>query len=472
MLFNTLDFALFLAVVVGLYHLLPHRAQNAWLLAASYLFYGVWDWRFAGLLFVSTTADYWIARGLGSASDPRRRKALILGSVLLNLGILGFFKYFEFFAVSAARFLDGLGLHVPEPVLGIVLPVGVSFYTFQELSYTIDVYRGRLRPARRFVDFALFVCFFPQLVAGPIERATTLMPQIESPRRTSWDAVRTGAWLILWGTFKKVLVADNLGHLVDAVYDPAARPTGLEMLLGIYAFAFQIYCDFSGYTDVARGSARLMGFELMRNFEWPYFATDLRALWQRWHISLTTWLRDYLYIPLGGNRVGKLRHYRNMLVTMTLCGLWHGAAWTFVVWGLLHAGTLALQHGLQPRLARVLSAGVRASRPWKALGWFVTFHLWCLYFVPFRATSLRQAIQRVGLVFTEPAVGMAGIWLGPLLVFVLPVVLLEAYQALRRDEQAVPRASLLVRAPVYAVLVAAIVLLGEDHGKPFIYFQF
>jgi D-alanyl-lipoteichoic acid acyltransferase DltB (MBOAT superfamily) len=471
LLFNTLDFAVFLAVVLGLYAVLPHRAQNLMLLAASYFFYGVWDWRFAGLLLFTTTIDHWIARALDGTTEARARKRLLLASIFLNLGILGVFKYFDFFAANAERLLHGLGLEVPELTLGVILPVGVSFYTFQELSYVVDVYRGDLKAARRFTDFALFVAFFPQLVAGPIERATRLLPQIQRPRRVTWSGIQSGTWLILLGIFKKVFVADNLAHLVDAVYDPSARPTGLEQWLGVYAFAFQIYCDFAGYSDVARGSARLMGFELMKNFDLPYSATSLRELWRRWHISLTTWLRDYLYIPLGGNRVSKTRHYFNMLTTMILCGFWHGAAWVFVLWGVLHAVALALQHALAPALARLSSRGP-AAWAWKALGWLLTFHLWCLFFVPFRSADLAQTWTVFVNLFSDWNVGMAGRWLPAALFFVVPLVLVELHELVSKRDEALLDAPLLVRAPVYAVLFAALVVFAEDHARPFIYFQF
>jgi D-alanyl-lipoteichoic acid acyltransferase DltB (MBOAT superfamily) len=471
LLFNTLDFAVFLAVVLGLYAVLPHRAQNLMLLAASYFFYGVWDWRFAGLLLFTTTVDHWIARALDGTTEARARKRLLLASIFLNLGILGVFKYFDFFAANAERLLRGLGLEVPALTLGVILPVGVSFYTFQELSYVVDVYRGDLKAARRFTDFALFVAFFPQLVAGPIERATRLLPQIQERRRVTWSGIQSGTWLILLGIFKKVFVADNLAHLVDAVYDPSARPTGLEQWLGVYAFAFQIYCDFAGYSDVARGSARLMGFELMKNFDLPYSATSLRELWRRWHISLTTWLRDYLYIPLGGNRVGKVRHYFNMLTTMILCGFWHGAAWVFVLWGVLHAVALALQHALAPALARLPARGP-AAWAWKALGWLLTFHLWCLFFVPFRSADLAQTWAVFVNLFGDWNVGMAGRWLPSALFFVVPLVLVELHELVSKRDEALLDTPLLVRAPVYAVLFAALVVFAEDHARPFIYFQF
>jgi alginate O-acetyltransferase complex protein AlgI len=470
-LFNTLDFVVFLVVVLGLYAVLPHRGQNVMLLVASYFFYGVWDWRFAGLLLFSTTLDYWIARALDARTDPRARKRLLLASVSLNLGILGTFKYFDFFAANAERLLHSLGLEVPALTLGVVLPVGVSFYTFQELSYVVDVYRGDLKASKRFTDFALFVSFFPHLVAGPIMRATRLLPQIQQPRRVTWSGVQSGTWLILLGTFKKVFVADNLAHLVDAVYDPSAKPTGLEQWLGVYAFAFQIYCDFAGYADIARGTARLMGFELMKNFDLPYFATSLRELWRRWHISLTTWLRDYLYIPLGGNRVSKPRHYFNMLTTMILCGFWHGAAWVFVLWGLLHAIALAIQHALAPVLARLPARGP-AAWTWKFLGWLLAFHLWCLFFVPFRSADLAQTGAVLVNLFGDWRVGMAGAWLPSALFFVVPLVLVELHEFLARRDEALLDAPLLVRAPVYAFLFAALLLFAEDHARPFIYFQF
>ena len=472
MLFNTLDFAVIDGVVLGLYAVLPHRGQNLMLLVASYFFYGVWDWRFAGLLLCSTTLDYWIARALDARTEARARKRFLLASVSLNLGILGVFKYFDFFAANAERLLRALGLEVPPLALGVVLPVGVSFYTFQELSYVVDVYRGDLKASRRFIDFALFVSFFPHLVAGPIMRATRRLPQIQQPRRVTWSGVRSGSWLILLGTFKKVFVADNLAHLVDAVYDPSAKPTGLEQWLGVYAFAFQIYCDFAGYADIARGTARLMGFELIKNFDLPYFATSLRELWRRWHISLTTWLRDYLYIPLGGNRVSKPRHYFNMFVTMILCGFWHGAAWVFVLWGLLHAVALAIQHALTPTLTRVLPVSGPAARAWKFLGWLLAFHLWCLFFVPFRSADLAQTRDVFVNLFSDWSVGMAAVWLPSALFFVVPLVVVELHEHVSKRDEAVLGTPLLVRAPVYALLFAALLLFAEDHARPFIYFQF
>ena len=291
MFFNSIEFFLFFAVVFGLYVLLSRRAQNRMLLVASYIFYAAWDWRFLSLLLFSSVVDYWVGSAIGRSSDPRRRKFLVSLSLVSNLGILGLFKYAGFFSQSLQ---DLVGQELPQFASDIILPVGISFYTFQTLSYTIDVYRGRLEPIRDFLDFALFVSFFPQLVAGPIERASNLLPQICGERQLGWQNIKSGSWLVLWGLYKKVVIADNLGAVVDAVYRSGSEPTSGELLFATYAFAYQIYCDFSGYSDIARGIARMMGFELMLNFRLPYLAANPADFWRRWHISLSTWLRDYL----------------------------------------------------------------------------------------------------------------------------------------------------------------------------------
>ncbi len=317
MLFNSLTFALFFALVFALYVCLPHRARNVMLLLASYLFYGAWDWRFLALIWISTAVDYGVALRLASSEDPRTRRRLVAFSLVTNLGILGFFKYAGFFAGSLTNLLRPLGIELPPFTLEVVLPVGISFYTFQTLSYTIDVYRRQLEPTRDVVAFALFVAFFPQLVAGPIERARRLLPQIRTPRSVTWEGIGAGSWLVLWGLFKKVVVADNLAVLVDAVYAPGSAPTGPEVALATFAFAFQIYCDFSGYTDIARDVARMLGFDLVRNFNLPYFASSPAEFWRRWHMSLSTWLRDYLFRSLSF-RHGRASTLRNLGITMLL----------------------------------------------------------------------------------------------------------------------------------------------------------
>jgi D-alanyl-lipoteichoic acid acyltransferase DltB (MBOAT superfamily) len=472
MLFNSLEYALFLVGVLAIYWTLPHRAQNRFLLAASYVFYGAWDWRFLGLIALSTLLDWGVGLGLGAVRDPRRRRALLVASVVANLGILATFKYAGFFAASLAEVAAWLGFELTPFTLEVVLPVGVSFYTFQSLSYTIDVYRGRLAPTRSLADFALYVAFFPQLVAGPIERATHLLPEIQSPRRFDWDRFGAGSWLILWGTFKKTVVADNLAFLVDMVYAPASPATGGEVLVATFAFAIQIYCDFSGYTDVARGSAKLLGFELMHNFARPYFAASPAEFWQRWHISLSTWLRDYLYIPLGGNRHGTLRTYRNLILTMLLGGLWHGAAWTFVLWGAFHGVWLTLHRALEPALARRAPRAGAGAWLWQALCIAVTFFGVCFGWLLFRASSLADAVRLLQLMISNPRLGRVDEWLLPLGVLVLPLLAMECLAARAGRDEPVLRWPFPLRVATYTLIFYAIVFLGEDFGAPFIYFQF
>ena len=343
------------------YRVLPHRAQNWLLLVASYYFYAAWDWRFLGLLVASTLVDFTCARVLARASTPRARRALLIVSLGFNLTLLGFFKYFNFFADSLHDVFGALGWQVDVFTLRVLLPVGISFYTFVTMSYVIDVYRREIPATRDLLDFAVFVAFFPHLVAGPILRASTLLAQIDSPRRITREQLRDGAWLIAWGYFQKMFVADNLAGLANAVFDPAAPQTGVNVLLGVYAFAFQIYGDFAGYSNIARGTSKLMGIELIENFRFPYLVRTPQAFWRNWHISLSTWLRDYLYIPLGGSRGSEWQTRRNLFLTMVLGGLWHGAAWTFVVWGIYH-GVLLIALS-----CRGAMDGVPPSRGWSSL---------------------------------------------------------------------------------------------------------
>jgi len=339
MLLNSFAFALFLPTVFLLYWLIPPhrlRVQNAFLLLVSYLFYGWWDWRFLSLLFLSSLLDFVVGLGLQRTDHPTGRKALLACSLLGNLGMLGFFKYYNFFVGSFVRLLHGFGLEASPSTLNIILPAGISFYPFQTLSYGLDVYRRHMPATTDPIAFFVFVSFFSQLVAGPIERAIDLVPQFTRVRTFDWDRARDGMRQILWGLFKKMAIADNLGRSVDAIYRHYADLDGIELGLGTVYFAFQIYGDFSGYSDVAIGSARLFGFELTRNFINPYFSRDIAEFWRRWHITLSTWFRDYLYLPPGGNRTGRARWLRNILVTFTVSGLWHGANWNFIVWGFLH----------------------------------------------------------------------------------------------------------------------------------------
>lgn len=354
MLFHSTTFALFFAVVFPLYCVLSHRFQNRWLLGASLVFYGWWDWRFLALMVAAASLDFVAALIIHGTDDEHVRRRWLMVSLVGNLGTLAFFKYFNFFVESFQASLGWLGVSASSSTLSIVLPIGISFYTFQALSYTIDVYRRQLTPVRNYADYLLFVTFFPQLVAGPIERATTLLPQILGPRRITWDHLSTGAWLIVLGLFKKTAIADLAASVADPVFAQPELHSSAALWLGVYAFALQIYADFSGYSDMARGLARMMGFELMVNFEQPYFAASVTEFWRRWHISLSTWLKDYLYVPLGGNRCGQAKTYRNLMITMLLGGLWHGASWNFVIWGGLH--------GLYLALHRILREGVELLR--------------------------------------------------------------------------------------------------------------
>lgn len=341
MLFNSFDFLLFFVVVFIVQRLLPHRQRNLFLLATSYFFYSCWDWRFLSLIMISTLVDFYCGRAIFGSNVNKIRKRYIVISILTNLGILGFFKYAGFFVDSANILISSLGHNPTSFHLNIVLPVGVSFYTFQTMSYTIDIYRKQVKPAENIIDFALFVAFFPQLVAGPIERAKNFLPQVLKKPVVSSSMIMEGGWLVFWGLFKKSVIADNMAIIVDQAFSSSSLAGG-DLLIAVYAFAIQIYCDFSGYSDMARGIAKMMGYNLMLNFKVPYFATNPSEFWRRWHISLSSWLRDYLYIPLGGNRNGRLQTYRNLFVTMLLGGLWHGAAWKFVLWGAYHGTLLAL----------------------------------------------------------------------------------------------------------------------------------
>ncbi|MCS5619808.1 MAG: MBOAT family protein [Myxococcota bacterium] len=472
MSFASLEFGLFFALVFAIYCALSHRGQNGFLLGASYVFYAAWDWRFVFLLLLSTVVDFSVGRALSQTNNERRRRHLAALSLVSNLGILGFFKYVGFFS-EGFRDLAGLaGVQVSPFVLDIVLPAGISFYTFQTLSYTLDIYRRRLEPTQNFFDFALFVAFFPQLVAGPIERARRLLPQIVARREISLERINAGAWLILWGLYKKVAIADNLAAVVDAVYRPGSNATSGELILATYAFAWQIYCDFSGYTDIARGTARMMGFDLMLNFRVPYAAANPAEFWRRWHISLSEWLRDYLYISLGGNRLGAWFTYRNLFLTMVIGGLWHGAAWPFVLWGAYH-GALLMGHRFLRRTAdgsegaSDLVSGVR-----RMLHCFVLFQFVSLGWLIFRAESLAHIGELLGVLTGPFEAGLAGDWIFPFCFILAPLVAMQIAQERTKALDVVLRLPLAARALVYASLATGILLIGEQVGQPFIYFQF
>lgn len=469
MSFVSFEFLVLFTTVFAVYWNSSRRTQNVVLLAASYLFYGWWDWRFLSLIAGSTLLDYAVGRLLERASG-RGRRILLAVSVVANLSLLGFFKYFGFFTESFSELLQsaGLGAWADVPTLEIILPVGISFYTFQTLSYTIDVYRGRLAASRSLVEFALYVSFFPQLVAGPIERASHFLPQIQCDRSLTWDRVSRGGFLILFGLFKKVGVADGVAPFVDRVFADSGAHGG-EVLAAVYLFAFQIYADFSGYSDIARGVSKFLGFDLMVNFRVPYFSGNPSEFWRRWHISLSSWLRDYLYIPLGGNRRGSVRTYRNLLATMLLGGLWHGAAWNFVLWGAYQGALLC---GF--RLLGGERGGDSEPPLWqRLLKAAIFFQLVCFGWLLFRCDSLVACFDFGVRVLSSPfdqlsAPSLSALTWGSLLL--LATCDLCEYRV--DDPRWYERLPLAVRTLLYASL--AVLALGGllNRSNTFIYFQF
>jgi len=468
MVFTSLHFVAFFVVVYALYRAVPHRAQNWLLVVASYYFYAAWDWRFLSLLIGSTVVDYAVAQAIERADDPVRRKRLLWLSLAFNFGILGFFKYFNFFADGLAAMFATIGWRLDPVTVNVILPIGISFYTFMTVSYVIDVYRREIPASRSLLDFAVFVAYFPHLVAGPILRASLLLPQIATVRRISRTQITEGLWLMAWGVFQKMFVADNLAALVDAVFGGGASPRGGDVLVATWAFAFQIYGDFAGYSNMARGMSKLMGIELNVNFRFPYFVTSPQAFWRHWHISLSTWLRDYLYIPLGGNRGTSFETKRNLFLTMVLGGLWHGAAWTFVLWGVYQGLVLGVARGIAD-----LRIPLRHTWQKVALG-VLMFHVTCYGWLIFRAQSASQVVDFTGRLATDLAM-TATTWqtlLVPFLLIVSPLLVVHIYQARHGDELAVLQLPIAVRYAVYGAVGWLVLVFGNFQGGEFIYFQF
>jgi D-alanyl-lipoteichoic acid acyltransferase DltB (MBOAT superfamily) len=462
-------------------------ARKLWLLGFSYAFYGSWSLRFLALLVLSTCVDYLVGRKLGETTEPKARKRVLGASLLFNLGILGFFKYFNFFVESAHALLGRVGIDVPLHTLQIVLPVGISFYTFQALSYTIDVYRGVLAPTRSLLDFATFVAAFPQLVAGPIERARRILPQVAKLGTQAMRADYSGFLLIALGAFKKAVIADNIAPYANQAYGDVAHAYPLSLWLGTYAFAIQIYCDFSGYSDIAIGLGRLLGLDIQQNFRAPYAARGPRDFWTRWHISLSTWLRDYLYIPLGGNRGSELATKRNLMITMLLGGLWHGAAWNYVLWGFYHgalliAGRASFMQALGARIDALSGLRGKLARALQCIGFF---HVTCLGWALFRATSLADCAT---LARTLLAVGAfePGAWLrhvhasgeGVYLAITLGlgacVVLVQMISPIGPSEfvEKLREWPAPIRFGFATTLLYAAAIFSPEAAPPFIYFQF
>lgn len=472
MLFNSTNFLIFLPIVLVVAHLLPEMWRRRFMTACGYFFYGCWDWRFVGLLGLTTVVDYTVAHLVDRAPTQEGKKRWLLTSIVLNLLVLGFFKYFNFFIDSAATLLELAGLQANLPTLRVVLPVGISFYTFQSMAYVIDVYRGDSKPVDSFLDFAMYVSWFPQLVAGPIERAAHLVPQLVAPARLTPRRIHTGILLILIGFTKKVLIADWIAPEVNEIFaDPAAASSG-QLLRAAYLFTFQIYGDFSGYSDIARGVSELFGVSLMINFNQPYLSTSVTEFWRRWHISLSTWLRDYLYIPLGGNRFGNVLTYRNLMLTMLIGGLWHGANWTFVVWGGLHGAMLGVERalGIGPKRGEERGADRKLSFASFA-GMAFTFHWALLCWIFFRAQDITTAFHFIAGIFRFD--GMADVGWLPLVIGGL-LLLIDLPQWWTDRHTVLLRVPWWLRAPVYAGLAAMVLgkLMFGGREMPFIYFQF
>jgi alginate O-acetyltransferase complex protein AlgI len=470
LLFNSIEFALFLPIVLGVYWLLGFRAQNVFLLVASYVFYAAWDWRFLSLLVFQSLVDYFAGLTIGRSDDERLRKRVLMAAIGINLSVLAVFKYYGFFVDSAHRMLQWFGLDFNPPLLEVLLPIGISFYTFQSITYSFDVYRRRLGPTRSLINYAVFVAYFPHMVAGPIQRANHLLPQIERPRaRPDGEKVRSGLFLILLGLFKKVAIADAVAIVANQAFEAGGSAGSVSLLIGLVAFALQIYGDFAGYSDIARGVSRLFGIELTRNFEQPYLSRNITEFWRTWHISLSTWLHDYLYIPMGGNKRGKFATYRNLVVTMLLGGLWHGASWTFVVWGGLHGLLLAGHRALGGYVPRGRLAPLRWSDVPKILTTFATVSL---VWVFFRAATFTEAVDYLQGLFSFQPGPVNSSDLIVVLVSAASLLTIDLAQRVTNSHAAVLLWRPALRGATYALLFLAVVMWSGGEAQPFIYFQF
>lgn len=478
MLFNSLDFAIFLPIVFLLYWFVAHknlRTQNTLIVCASYVFYGWWDWRFLSLIIFSTVVDFFIGKFLNNEEDEWWRKLYLWTSISVNLGFLGFFKYYNFFVDNFIAAFSFFGSEISPNTLNILLPVGISFYTFQTLSYTIDVYKKKLPPTNDFISFAAYVSFFPQLVAGPIERATRFLPQFEVKRVFNYEDASNGMRQILWGLFKKIVIADNCAIYANDIFNNSADYSGSTLLVGAVFFAFQIYGDFSGYSDIAIGTARLFGFNLMKNFDYPYFSRDIAEFWRRWHISLSTWFRDYLYIPLGGSRGGLKVRIRNIFIIFIVSGFWHGANWTFIVWGTLNAIYFLplMLTGRNRDNLEVVAQGKTWPTLRELINILITFLLTTLAWVFFRAENIGHAISYLFGIFTMDILKFPEVFSFQITILILMVIIIEYIG--REWEYGIEKLGLKWNlANRWAFYIFLIILMFLFHGEEqeFIYFQF
>ena len=478
MLFNSIDFAVFLPIVFVLYWFVFNKDlkyQNALIVVASYVFYGWWDWRFLSLILFSTLVDYTVGLALSKQEERKKRRLLLMVSIFVNLGFLGFFKYYNFFLDNFIEAFSFFGYKINAQGLDIVLPVGISFYTFQTMSYTIDVYRRKLEPTNDFIAFTAFVSFFPQLVAGPIERATHLLPQFYKERKFEYDKAVDGLRQILWGLFKKVVIADQSAEYANMIFNNADQYSGSTLLVGALFFTFQIYGDFSGYSDIAIGTARLFGFDLMQNFAFPYFSRDIAEFWRRWHISLSTWFRDYVYIPLGGSRGSIRMKVRNIFIIFIVSGFWHGANWTFIVWGALNA--LYFLPLMLLNKNRINTGTVAHGKYLPSIKEFIsmslTFGLTVLAWVFFRAVDVPHALSFLSEIFSSSFFTIPEERPKYLVLIILFFVIIEWFG--REHKYAIEKLWLnspkLVRWGIYYVLAMTVILLAGEKSQ-FIYFQF
>ena len=478
MLFNSIDFAIFLPVVFLLYWFVAKRSlrlQNILLLVASYFFYACWDYRFLCLLLFSTGLDYLTGIKMSAASNQQKKKVWLWLSIGISIGLLGVFKYYNFFAASLASGLSLLGIQTNFGVLQVILPLGISFYTFHGLSYVIDIYKDKIKPERNFIDYAVFVSFFPLLVAGPIERATHLLPQVKKKREFDYSKSIDGLRQILWGLFKKVVIADNCADYSNLIFNNPGDYHGSTLVAGAFFFAFQIYCDFSGYSDIAIGTAKLFGIDLLRNFAFPYFSRDIAEFWRRWHISLSSWFRDYLYIPLGGSKGSVWKKVKNIFIIFLVSGFWHGANWTFIIWGLLNALYImpSVIWNTNRNHLDIVAKGKYLPSIKEFLSMAITFCLVLLAWIFFRATTVDHAISYITDMFSMSLFTIPEV--RPLYLIMIIAVFVVIEWLGRENQYAIQNIGVGWYKPVrwsFYLLLTLIIFINLGREQAFIYFQF
>jgi alginate O-acetyltransferase complex protein AlgI len=478
MLFNSFEFLVFFIIITTTYFALQHKYRWILLLISSYFFYGYWEAKYLSIIVISTLIDFYVGIKIYDSISQNRKRFYLYISLISNLGILFVFKYFNFFIDNASELIQINNPDFELPLMELLLPVGISFYTFQTLSYSIDIYNGNIKPERHLGIFALFVTFFPQLVAGPIERASNLLPQFHKQHLFNYDRISSGLSLMLWGLFKKVVIADRLAIVVNEIYNNPNEYNGFTLVVGTIFFAFQIYCDFSGYSDIAIGCAKILGFDLMKNFNYPYFSKSINEFWKRWHISLSTWFRDYVYIPLGGNRRMKWRWYYNLFITFLISGLWHGANWTFIVWGAIHGTILIIE-------TVTIKKETSNNKLKDGLLMLKTFIIVCLSWVFFRANNIQDAFSILTSIFdlSSYSLNQLSLYIVPtakntvyamdiFLSYIMIIILIVSEYIFSTKLKFEDLNYYKYKLPIYALGIISILLLGAFEKNEFIYFQF